>query len=469
MLQPQPASLARLPASRGSRAARLALGVATAVLLLTGGLNLRTLVGGKPTWWVDPSAPVSLDGLVEPEARPAALDAQILALQDALRDGDATNDVRAAVTLGQAYLQKVRETGDTGYYPKAEALFREALAADDRNVDALIGFGTLDLARHRFAEALAWGERARELDPARARAYGVVGDALIELGRYDEAVRTLQAMVDLRPDLASYARVSYARELMGDRPGAIAAMEQAATAGAGYPENVAWVRVQLGNLRFDGGDIAGAARDYAAALTALPDYAPAAAGQAKVAAARGDLPRAADLYDVVVRRLPLPEFVVAYGEVLTAMGRPREARAQFDLAEAIQQLNAANGVDTDLELALFAADYGKPEDLPTALERARTTVAKRPSVFAYDALAWVQYRSGNLAAARDASRQALRLGTRNALLFFHAGTIAAALGERAEATEFLERALALNPHFSVRFAPEARATLDRLRAEEASR
>ena len=125
----------------------------------------------------------------------------------------------AATMLGQAYLQKARETGDPGYYPKAEALFQQALASEGDDVDAIVGLGTLALARHQFAVALDWGEQARALAPYHAAAYGVIGDAQVELGRYDEAIETVQAMVDLRPDLSSYSRVSYLRELMGDREG----------------------------------------------------------------------------------------------------------------------------------------------------------------------------------------------------------------------------------------------------------
>lgn len=447
---------------------RLIVAVFAAVALISGALNIRPMLDNVlGAGAIAPAEPSAVDLLIGvPDRAETALDARIRSLQDALRDGDEHAQGLVATMLGHAYMQKARETGDPGYYPKTETLFRQALAADGEDVDALVGLGTLALTRHQFAEALDWGERARDLNPYHAPTYGVISDAQIELGRYDDAVATVQAMVDLRPDLGSYSRVSYLRELMGDRDGAVVAMEQAAVAGSGYAENVAWVHVQLGNLRFEGGFIAAADNDYTTALAAVPGYAPALAGQARVAAANGDLDRAAEGYAAAVRAIPLPELVVAYGDVLSAAGRRDEADAQYALVAAIQQLHAANGVDTDLELALFTADHGRPEELPRAVEQARAQVAARPSIVAWDVLAWTLYRSGDLDGAAGASAQALRLGTQNALMHFHAGAIAAARGETGQAIALLERALDLNPHFSVRYAPEARATLERLRDAE---
>ncbi|HEU0114132.1 MAG TPA: tetratricopeptide repeat protein, partial [Thermomicrobiales bacterium] len=339
----------RAPSPNRSRRTRSALAVSAALLLFFGALNVRSLVAGRAAWDVAPDAPSPIKTLIgagAPAQAASRLDAQILALQATLRDDG--NNGRAATLLGDAYLQKARETADPSYYPKAEQLFQHALAIDGQDFEAMVGLGTLALARHQFADGLQWGEQARAIDPYHAPALGVVADAQVELGRYDEAVRTIQAMVDLRPDLASYTRVSYIRELLGDRAGALAAMTEAATAGAGSAENVAWTQAQLGNVRFDGGDLAGAARAYDAALAALPGYPYALAGQAKIAAARGDLTSAADLYGQAVRAMPIPEFVIAYGDVLTAAGRTAEADRQYALVAAIQQIYAANGVDVDL-------------------------------------------------------------------------------------------------------------------------
>lgn len=442
--------------------ARLTLAAAAALVVTSGALNLRPLAS---TILAGEQAPPAVTA---PNSMESPLDRTITALQNALRGGDSVTQSRNAAQLGHAYLQKARETGDSSYYPKAEALFSQSLAASASNVDALVGMGTLALARHEFRDARQWGERAVLAAPQHPAAYGVLVDAEVELGDYDAAADTLQQMVDLRPDLGSFSRISYLRELMGDREGAISAMQRAVSAGSGYPENVAWAQVQLGNLYFDGGDLTAAAWAYEAASAAVPGYVPATAGEAKVLAARGQLAAAADLYANVVALLPLPEYLSAYGEVLSARGDQSGAAAQIATLAAIQQLQSVNGVNIDLELALFTADHGSREAVDHAVEQATASVAVRPSVTAYDTLAWTLYRAGALDAAAAASEQALRLGTRSAVMHFHAGMIASARGERAAAISHLHAALSLNPYFSLRYAPVARAELARLQGEAAS-
>jgi tetratricopeptide (TPR) repeat protein len=382
----------------------------------------------------------------------------IARLQDRVRSNP--DDVSAYAQLGLALLQRVRETADPMLYPKAEAALAEALKRDPQNVDALVGQGTLALARHHFADALGWGVRARQINPYRAQIYGVIGDAQVELGQYDAALDTVQKMVDTRPELSSYSRVSYLRELQGDTAGAIALMQQAVASGVPTSESTLWAQAQLGHLYFNSGDLQQAEQTYAEALRARPDYVYAQAGIARVRAAQGRYDEAIDIYQGIVKRLPLPEFVIALGDLYEATGKAAAAKQQYDLVHAMQQLNASAGIDVDMELALFDADHGV--DPAGTLARARAAYQRRPSIYAADALAWALYRAGDYAEARRHSQMALRLGTRDALMLYHAGAIAQSLGDRPTAREYFEKALALNPYFSVRYAPLARQALEAL-------
>ena len=372
------------------------------------------------------------------------------------------DDVPSLEALSGNYLQKVREVGDPTYYAKAEGLLRRALVLKPGDADAETLMGTLQLARHQFASALVWGTEAHAQDPYAANALGVIGDAEVELGRYDAAAATFQQMVDLRPDLSSYARVSYLRELHGDVAGAVDAMQMAITAGGPVPENAAYTEVLLGNLYFGSGRLSDADLAYHAAATADPGYVQALAGLAQVQAAQGHWTAGIRLYRQAIDIYPAPQFVIALGDVYAAAGDTEDAGRTYDLAAAEQQLYEANGIDLDAELALFAADHGR--DLPAALAAARRAVRDRPGVYSYDALAWALFKSGDPTDALAASLSSHRLGTRDALLYFHTGMIEAALGRRAQAAADLRTAFAINPHFSVLHAADAQAELARLEA-----
>lgn len=387
-------------------------------------------------------------------------EAMIRRFQERLRRNP--DDSYAYAQLGLSYLQRLRETADASLYARAEQALGEALARDPDQLDAILGEGLLALSRHDFHAALGWGQKARALSPYSAEALGILVDAQVELGRYDEAVTTAQAMVDLRPDLASYSRASYLRELHGDVSGAVAAMQSAAATSVAGSEASLWVQTQLGNLHFNSGDLEQAELAYGRALAAKPDYAFAQAGLARVRAAQGDIDQAIAIYQALVERLPLPEFAAALGELYEATGREQQAQQQFELVRAIYQLQASAGVEIDAETALFEANQGAHPARTAA--QARAAYQRRPSLYAADVLAWALYQAGDYEQARQFSQEALRLGTKEALWHFHAGMIAHALGDEAAAAGHLRAALAINPYFSPRYAPRARAALAQIGA-----
>ena len=369
-------------------------------------------------------------------------------------------DVLGLTELGSAYLQLARETGDPTVYGRAERALDAALDLESNNVDALVAAGVLALARHDFAEGLEHGERAVELDPSNPGGLGVLADAQTELGLYDEALASVQAMLDLNPDLSSYARVSYQRELHGQLDGAIEAMEKSFDAGVAGSENAEYVRVLIGNLHFSRGEIDVAERIYEDSLAARPDFVYALAGLARVRAAQGQTDEAVELFDAVIARNPLPEFVVSLGETLEGAGRAEEAQRQYELVGAIEQLFMANGVDVDLDLALFEANHG--DDPARAVELARGAYERTPNIRAADALGWALYRAGEFEEAGEYAAESLSLGFLDASFYYHAGAIAAAAGDNELARQHLEQALALNPSFSPLYGPAARKLLDEL-------
>ncbi len=363
----------------------------------------------------------------------------------------------AALTArGNDELQRARKTADPAHYARAEAAFGEALRRDRRSVDATIGMGTLALARHDFRGGLRYARRARRLAPELARPFSVLVDAQLELGRYKQAGRSLQQMIDLRPSLASYARVSYFRELHGDLAGATQAMSLAVSAGGGVPENVAYIQTLFGDLQAMRGRIRAARRAYAAALAGVPGYVPALAGRAQVDGATGHLRAAIRSYEDIVRRRPLPQYVIALGEAQHAAGRRADARETFALVDAERRLLAANGVNSDVEIALFEADHG---DRGRAVELARRAWHAAPSIRSADAVGWALTRSGRPGDGLAWARRALKLGSRDPLILTRAGLSARAAGHDREARRYLHRALRANPRFSVVWAPRARKAL----------
>lgn len=439
-------------ALRRGRSGRVLAAVVAAVcvtLLLVASTQGR---GGQPREQT-PRLPIDF--------RPAtgtSTDDLIKTLQGRLRENP--KDLDSRVNLANAYLQKVRETGDPSLYAKAEELLDRAEKQNASSPEVFAARGTLALSRHEFAAALDQGRRALALAPENARHYGIVGDAQIELGMYDEAIGSYQEMVDRRPDFASFSRVSHARELYGDPEGAIEAMEFALRSGSGAAENTAWAHAQLGNLWFDSGNLEEAEKAYDRSAGTLDSYAPALAGRAKVAAAEGDLQRAAGLYRQAFNRMPLAEHAIALGDVHAKLGDQQKADEQYDLVRQIDELYRANGVNTDLEIALFYADHDLEPH--ASLEKARSAYEARPSIHAADVLAWTLYKNGHYEAAQERAAEALRLGTRDALKHFHAGMIARKLGQEEKAREHLRKALNLNPHFSTLHAGTAAALLDDL-------
>ena len=385
---------------------------------------------------------------------------QLASAQAVLRD-DPNNDT-ALANAALASLTKAKETADPTWYRLADEAASRALAVNPRNVLALEAAGTLANARHRFADAVGPATAGLRLAPDRFASLEILTDAQIELGRYREGFATAQKRLQLRPDLASYSRASYAAELRGERELATALMRQAVDASRPGTGDRAWAQVHVGLLELGSGRLDAARAAMAAARATAPRDATALAGDAHVKAVSGQLDVAADLYRKALSVQRTAVLASNLAEVERARGRRDEAAKYLSLAAELDARETANGVRLELDQSAVEADFETPDAAVVA--KARRGHSARPGIVGDDALGWVLTRAGQCDEGLRYARNSLRLGTLDALMFFHAGMAAECAGDRGAAVDYLDRAVRLNPHFSVRWAATAKQTLARLTA-----
>jgi tetratricopeptide (TPR) repeat protein len=384
-------------------------------------------------------APTSRDGLTQ----------TIAALERRLADEPGNG--AAAARLADALLRQARATGNAGLAIQAEGALRTAISAAP-SYEAQRMLGAVLASQHRFRDAIAAAEQARRAEPADAWNDGVIGDAALELGDYDAAFAAFDAMTRKRPSAAAYGRAAYARELQGDLPGALRLMQMALDATSGHdPESQAWHHAQLGDLHFQLGHLSDAEREYRHALFTFEDHPLAVAGLARVDAARGDLEAALAGYLRLEAAAASPEYAARAGEIEQALGRPIDAARHFALAEQ----GWRRDMPEPAHLArLLARDPRRAADALAVAEQAAT---ERRDIFTMDAVAWAAFRAGRLDRAVEASRLALRTGSRDRAILYHAAAIAAAAGDRARARDLVTRALDGHPAFDVVLGPDAQA------------
>jgi tetratricopeptide (TPR) repeat protein len=362
--------------------------------------------------------------------------------------------VKQLVRAGFEEQQAARRTGQPAHYTRSERFLRQALEQDPNDIRALIGLASLANTRHHFREGLVLARRARSLTPDTALVYGVMGDALIELGRYEEGFRSYERMAALKPSIAAYGRVAQARSLLGRNDAARETLRLALDS-AVDAETRAWAYVELG--RIDRGELryAAAAREFRKALVVAPGNPLALEAFSETEAARGHLARAIRLQAAAVERRFSPEFAASLGDLYSVAGnKPAAERAYARVGHQEGRL-AENGVDTDLDKAMFQLEHGI--DLRGSLVLARRGYAQRPGVEANEVLSWALVLNGQCKAAIPYSDRALRFPDGHR--YFHRAMIEDCLGRKAAAQRLFRKALETDPNFSPIWARFARAQL----------
>jgi tetratricopeptide (TPR) repeat protein len=436
------------------------LGLSMVVLFIA--LASSACTGGSSSS-SDTSAPVV------PAATPIATDASssesvIRFLEDRVKKDK--DDFIAYNKLAGYYLQRVRETGDLNYLALATRAAQSSLKIlpAEQNVGGLAALAQVEFTAHEFTASREHAQQLITLDPKQSYPFHLLGDSLIELGEYDKAAKLILELEKRESGASIEMRLGKLALLRGDIEGAkrrfsnavIFAQDQMTPS----PESVAWTRWQLGEVYFSTGEYEAAEKHYRDSLITFPDYFRALASLGRVRAALGDLNGAIEYYQRATRILPDPAFVAALGDLYQLAGRAKEAQAQYALVEQMGKLSQANGVLYNRQIAHFYADHDmKAEE---AYAQARLEYEKRRDIYGADALAWTALKAGKITEAQQAIKDALKLGTRDAKLFYHAGMIAKAAGDLDTARNDLKRALALNPQFDPLQALNAKKTLESL-------
>jgi tetratricopeptide (TPR) repeat protein len=378
------------------------------------------------------------------------------------------NDLVSKMKLTALYLQEARISGNYVYYDAAAMkLVNDVLRKDPNNFEGLSFKALIFLSQHHFAEGLSVGEQVRQLYPYSAHVYGILTDANVELGRYDSALVSIDKMVSIRPDLSSYSRISYQREIHGDNEGAIEAMRLAVEAGSPGDEATEWSRIQLAKLYEHTGQIDYAKMNYTIALNNRPEYPHALSGLARIAIAEKNYAKAIDLYkkaDSVITDFTIKE-ELAQAYLLNGNKDEADRLSNMIVEEMIKasqknKYSDTSGHYSDREIAY---GYINTHDYDKALEHAMIEYNRRPgNIDVNETVAWVYYNKGNAEKAIKYIKEALKTNCKNPILLCRAGLIYASAGDKAMAKTILQDALRNDPVISPVLRSAAEKTLQSL-------
>ena len=367
-------------------------------------------------------------------------------------------DFASYTILGQLHLRRGRERGDLAEFRKAEQLFRHALSLNAEHLPATSSLASAYASQHKFNEALEVARRLYANSPQSLDALATIADAYLETGQYKEGEEVINTLAQKAGDVpAVLARRAHLAELKGRNAEAIALLQRAAAITRQHalpaPE-IAWFETRLADVYFHSGCLAESERHFQASLQLFDTYPIGLAGLADVRLAQGKLQDAADLYAKATRESPAPSTLFDLGAVYERLGRTQDAQREYERAEQLALRADINQAAHYRDLALFYAE--QPHRSTAALEFAEKDLAVRKDVEGYDTLAWALYKNGRFTEAATAIGEALKYGTREPSIYFHAGMIYNALQQPERARGYLEQALEMSPHM---FPESGRETL----------
>ena len=390
----------------------------------------------------------------------------IMTFQDRLKQNP--QDGVTYALLANQYVRQARETGDVSGYQRAEEALQESLRLIPKYSSARTSLAAVYYSQHEFTKALALAQKEYDGNPKNIQALGIVADTQLSLGNYQEAESIYLQLSDIGATPPVLARMAALEELKGNPEEGLILMRRAAgdaLQSGGTQEGVAWYILRVADMYFNMGQYKQANGYYEAALRIFDQYHLALAGLGRVNAAQGNYDEAIAYYQRAINIIPQPDYLAALGDLYLLTDQPDLAQVQYKTVEYIGKLASLNKQVYNRQLANFYSDHDR--NLDEALQLALAELESRQDIFGYDAAAWAYYKNGNYQGAQTMMEHAMALGTRDARLYYHAGMIALALGNKAEAQQLLDEALTINPYFSILQAEDARDALKTLQTAQA--
>ena len=364
--------------------------------------------------------------------------------------------------LSALYLARGRETGDPRDAILAEQAARKSMAnRKERNGAAAQVLETSLLAQHRFDEALPLAIAARDAEPENPALRAALGDIQMEMGQYDSArvsfanLHVALGAPSVAPRLARWAEIEgqpdKARRLLH---AALVTVQKLPEVPA---EQRAWYWLRIGDVELRSGHPRAADSAYTTGLALHPDDYRLLSALSHSALLQREWPRSIAFGERAIAVTLDPATLGTLSDAYAGAGDSAKS-AEYARVLDVSVLKQPGAYHR--AWSLFLLDHG--QHLATVSRKIREELKTRKDIYAYDLFAWSLHKAGRDAEAQKAMMVALKEGTRDAQLFYHAGMIEHALGHEDVARARLSEALAVNPFFHPTQVADARATLAQL-------
>jgi tetratricopeptide (TPR) repeat protein len=347
--------------------------------------------------------------------------------------------------LALALVRRVRETGDSSYCQQAQLAIASSLRIQPENFEGEQAHVAILLAEHKYRSALEEAQALNHRMPDAVIIWGYMADAEAALGDYEKAEESAQWMMNLRPgNLPAYLTGAALRQDWGDVDGALDFLSKALQQTPPLEtEETAWILTRMAQLQRQAGQPGAADLLLEQALKTFPNYYQSLEELAEVRLAQNRYSEAVELMEKRNRIFPSPASHLLTARAFEHAGRPVEAATMYAEFEREARAQIALPDNANVDLISYYADHAhQPRE---ALRIARLEMENRHDVWTLDAYAWGLYANGQYAEAGQQIEKALAIGTRDAVLLYHAGVIEAASGKRVEAMRYFQQSLDLNP------------------------